>query len=217
MLSEVAGVVGDVHTEGLAAAPKPQAVYLTLDFTGPWSALTMSVAVRQARNSLDLVPQLRREVAALDPAIPLTDIKTMDDIVRDSMSRTSFTMFLLVLTAFVAVFLGFVGIYGVISYVVSQQTSELGVRMALGADAADIRSLVLGRGMTLTVIGVALGLGSAALMSRMLTSLLFETSPFDALTFVAGPIVFLAVAAVACIIPARKAARIDPTEALRSD
>ncbi len=89
--------------------------------------------------------------------------------------------------------------------------------MALGADASDIRSLVLGSGMTWTVIGLALGLGSAALMSRMLTSLLFETSPFDPLTFVAGPIVFLAVAVVACVVPARKAAGIDPTEALRSD
>ena len=89
--------------------------------------------------------------------------------------------------------------------------------MALGADSADIRTLVLRRGMTWTVIGLALGLGSAALMSRMLTSLLFETSPFDPLSFVAGPIVFLAVAVVACVIPARKAAGIDPVVALRSD
>ena len=214
---EVVGVVGDVHTEGLKAVLRPLAVYLTLDWTGPWSALTMSVAVRQSGDPSELVPQLRREVAALDPAIPLTDIETMDDIVRDSMSRTSFTMSLLVLAAFVAVFLGSVGIYGVISYVVSRRTSELGVRKALGADAANIRSLVLRRGMTSAVIGVALGLGTAALMSRMLTSLLFQTSPFDPLTFVSGPILFLVIAAIACIAPARKAAGVDPTEALRSD
>ena len=175
--------------------------------------------MRSSGEVSDLVPLLRSQVGALDSALPLRNIRTMDDVVSDSfsMSRTSFTMLLLVLAALVAVFLGSVGIYGVISYVVSQRTSELGVRMALGADAADIRSLVLGRGMTWTVIGLALGLASAVLMSRMLTSLLFETSPFDPLTFVAGPLAFLAVAAVACIVPARRAAGIDPTEALRSD
>ncbi len=89
--------------------------------------------------------------------------------------------------------------------------------MALGADSSSIRSLVLRRGMTLAVIGVVLGLGSVALVSQLLTSLLFETSPFDPLTFVAGPILFLAVAAVACIVPAQKAAGIDPADALRSD
>ena len=214
---EVAGVVGDVRVYGLDA-PAAQTVYLPLDWPRPpGGQLAMSVAVRGTGNPSDLVPQLRREVGALDPSLPLSNIDTMDEVVGDSVSRRSFTMLLLVLAAFVAVFLGSVGIYGVLSYVVSQRTSELGVRMALGADSADIRSLVLGRGMTWTVIGLAVGLGSAALMSRMLTSLLFETSPFDPLTFVAGPIVFLAVAAVACVVPARKAAGIDPTEALRSD
>jgi len=174
------------------------------------------VAVRTSGSLTDLVPQLRRVVGALDSTLPLTDVRTMDGIVGDSMSRTSFTMFLLVLAAFVAVFLGSVGIYGVISYVVSQRTSELGVRMALGADATAIRSLVLRKGMTPALIGVVLGLGSAALMSRILTSLLFEIRPFDTLTFLVGPILFLAVSVVACIAPARKAAGIDPAEALRS-
>ena len=213
---EVAGVVGDVHAEGLDAPPE-QMIYWAMDVLGPESPFTMSVAVRGSGDPSDLVPHLRREVGALDPTLPLADIETMDNVVGDSMSRTTFTMFLLVLAAFVAVFLGSVGIYGVISYVVSQRTSELGVRMALGADAADIRWMVLRKGMALAVIGVALGLGSAALMRQLLTSLLFGIRPFDPLTFVAAPIVFLTVAAVACLVPARKAAGIDPTEALRSD
>jgi ABC-type antimicrobial peptide transport system permease subunit len=153
----------------------------------------------------------------MDATLPLSNIVTMDDVVGDSMSRTSFTMSLLVLAAFVALFLGSVGIYGVISYVVSQRTSELGVRMALGADAASVRSLVLKNGMVLAVIGVVLGLVGAAFMSRMLSTLLFGISQFDPYTFVAGPIVFLAIAALACIIPAQRAAGIDPADALRSD
>ena len=116
-----------------------------------------------------------------------------------------------------ALFLGSVGIYGVISYVVSQRTSELGVRMALGADSPNIRSLVLKKGMIPAAIGIGLGLVGAALMSRTLTTLLYGISPFDSFTFIAGPIIFLAVAALACIVPAQRAARIDPADALRSD
>ena len=213
---EVAGVVGDIHAQGLDAPPA-QTIYLPVRDTLDRPRRAMSLAVRTSGNPLDLVPLLRREVGALDATLPLSNIESMDDVVGDSMSRTSFTMFLLVLAALVALFLGSIGIYGVISYVVSQRTSELGVRMALGADSSNIRSLVLTKGMILAVIGVVLGLVGAALMSRMLTTLLFGISPFDALTFIVGPTVFLAVAALACIVPAQKAAAIDPADALRSD
>ena len=212
---EVAGVVGDVHAEGLDAPPD-QMVYWPMDVLPPDPQLAMSVAVRGSGNPLDLIPQLRREVGALDPALPLTDIETMDDAVGDSVSRRSFTMFLLVLAAFVAVFLGSVGIYGVISYVVSQRSSELGVRMALGADSADIRSLVLRKGMTLAVIGVVIGLSAAAAMGELLTSLLYGVTPFDPLTFMGGSVIFLAVAALAAVIPALRASRIPPAVALQS-
>lgn len=211
---EVAGVVGDIHAKGLDVPPM-QTIYIPVRDTLDRPLRAMSIAVRGAGDPLDLVPLLRREVAAIDDALPLSRIRTMDSLVGDSMSRTSFTMTLLVLAALVALFLGSVGIYGVISYVVSQRTSELGVRMALGADSPSIRSLVLKRGMILAVTGVAVGLAGSALMSRMLTSLLFGVSPFDPLTFIAGTTVFLAVASLACIIPAQRAARIDPADALR--
>ena len=213
---EVAGVVGDIHAEGLDAPPA-QTIYIPVRDTLDRPLRAMSVAVRGSGDPLDLVPLLRREVGALDNGLPLSAVQTMDDRVGDSLSRTSFTMFLLVLAALVALFLGIIGIYGVISYVVSQRTAEIGVRIALGADSSGIRTLVLKQGMTLAVIGVALGLVGAALMSRMLTTLLFGISPFDAITFIAGPAVFLAVAAVACVIPARRAANTDPAHALRSD
>ncbi|GMR11989.1 MAG: ABC transporter permease [Gemmatimonadota bacterium] len=213
---EVAGVVGDIHAAGLDAPPR-QTIYLPVRDTLDRSLRAMSVAVRASGNPSNLVPLLRREVGALDNSLPLSNIQTMDGLVGDSMSRTSFTMFLLVIAAVVALFLGSVGIYGVISYVVSQRTKEFGVRMALGADSPGIHSLVLKQGMVLAVAGVVVGVAGAALMSRMLTTLLFGISPFDALTFIAGPAVFLGVAVVACIIPAQRAAGILPAEALRSD
>jgi putative ABC transport system permease protein len=212
----ITGVVGDVRLYGLDAPPD-QVIYLPLNWprTPTWRA--MSVAVRTSGDPLDLVPTLRREVAALDPGLPLGNIESMNDVVRASMSRTSFTMFLLLLAAVVAAFLGSVGIYGVLSYLVGQRTPEIGVRAALGADAAAIQSHVLGKGMMPAVIGTAVGLAGAALMSRMLESLLFGITPFDPVTFIAGPIMFLMVAMLGCVVPARRAARIDPASALRND
>ena len=213
---EVVGVVGDVHAEGLRAAPLAQAVYVPLDGPRPGSQLTMSVAVRGSGNPSDLVPQLRREVGALDPALPLADIETMDHVVADSMSRTSFTMSLLLLAAIIALFLGSVGIYGVISYIVSRRTSEIGVRLALGADSTKVRRMILIQGMKLAGAGVGIGLLAATAMGRLLTSLLFGVTPFDPLTFVGGSAIFLAVAALAAIIPALRASRIPPAVALQS-
>jgi putative ABC transport system permease protein len=210
----VVGVVGDIRYRGLDA-PDADIIYLPMDWprTATWRG--MSVAVRASGGPAALVPTLRREVAAIDPGLPLSDIQTMEDVVSESMSGTTFTMSLLVLASFVAVFLGSVGIYGVISYVVRQRTAEIGVRMALGADAADTRLRVLRLGMAPAVIGIVVGLTSAALLNRTLESLLFEVGVFDPLTFVAAPILFLVIAALACVIPARRATKIDPAEALR--
>ena len=176
----------------------------------------MSVAVRGNGNPSDLVPQLRREVGALDPALPLADIETMDDVVADSMSRTTFTMTLLVLAAIIALFLGSVGIYGVISYIVSQRTSEIAVRLALGADSKKVRRMILVHGMKLSGAGVVIGLLAAVAMSRLLTSLLYGVSSFDPVTLVGGSLIFLAVAALAAVIPALRASRIPPAVALQS-
>jgi len=212
---DVAGVVGDVHAWGLDSDPTPT-VYVPVRDTTDRPIRAMSVAVRTSGDPLDLIPQLRAEVGELDPSIPLADVRSMESLVGDSMSRTSFTMVLLVLAAVVALFLGSVGIYGVISYVVGQRTSELGVRMALGAEASDVRLLILRKGVMLAATGVVLGVVGAIGMSRMLSALLFGVSPLDPITFMIGPVVFFVVAIAACVIPAQRAARLDPLDALRS-
>jgi putative ABC transport system permease protein len=163
-----------------------------------------------------LVPAIRGVIEAIDPDLAVSDIRTMEDVVSDSMSRTSFTMTLLLLAAFIAVFLGSVGIYGVISYIVSQRTSEIGVRLAIGADSKEVRKMILLHGMKLAGVGVVIGLLAAAAMGRLLTSLLVGVGAFDLLTFAGGSAIFLTVAALAAVIPAVRASRIPPAVALQS-
>jgi putative ABC transport system permease protein len=212
---EVAGVVGDVRIYSLDRPPEP-VMYLPLNWQRTPTWRPMSVAVRTAGDPSDVVPALREEVASVDPALPLSDIATMEDVVRESMSETTFTMFLLVVAALVSVFLGAVGVYGVISYVVSQRTSEFGVRAALGATSFDITAGVLRRGLVLAALGVASGLGAASLLGGVLESFLFDVPALDLLTFAVGGALFLLVAASACIVPARRAANVDPATALRT-
>jgi putative ABC transport system permease protein len=126
-------------------------------------------------------------------------------------------MSLLVLAAAIALFLGSIGIYGVISYVVSHRTAEIGVRLALGADPDNVRRIILSQGMKLAVAGIAIGLVAAAAMSGLLGTLLYEVSPLDPLTLIGSSVVFLSVAALACVIPARRAAHTAPAEALRGE
>jgi ABC-type antimicrobial peptide transport system permease subunit len=151
----------------------------------------------------------------LDPDLPISEIRTLETVVSESLSRTTFTMALLILGAAVALFLGCVGIYGVISYIVVQRTTEIGVRMALGADPSEVRRLVLSQGMAVTGIGLALGLVATLGLGNVLSSLLYGVSRFDALTLVGGLVVFLAVATLATAVPAFRASRIPPSEALR--
>ena len=209
------GVVGNVHANGLDT---PTDVYMykpMLDSVrggvGP-----MSMVVRSDAEPLSLVPAIRSVIGAIDPDLAISDIRSMEEEVADSMSRTSFTMSLLLLAAFIALFLGSVGIYGVISYIVSQRTSEIGVRLALGADSGQVRGMILIDGMKLAGAGVVIGLLAAAAMGRLLTSLLYGVSSFDPVTFVGGAAIFLAVAALAAVIPALRASRISPAVALQS-
>jgi glucans biosynthesis protein C len=214
--STVVGVVGDVHGGGLDEEVQQVIYNAMLDSVGGGvSAMTLVLAT--AVDPLGIVPDVRRAIGELDADLPITDVMSMDEVVGDSLSRTSFTMSLLVLAALVALFLGSVGIYGVISYIVSQRTSEIGVRLALGATPVDVRGLVLRQGMKLALAGVAVGVGGALAMNRVLGSLLFEVSPSDPVAIGGGAVIFLSVAALASIVPARRAAQTPPAEALRGD
>ena len=209
------GVVGDVRAAGLQV-PGEQYVYKPMLDSVRGGVRPMTMVVRSDGDPLSLVPAIRRVIEAIDSDLPISNIGTMEDVVAGSMSRTSFTMSLLLLAAIIALFLGSVGIYGVISYIVSQRTSEIGVRLALGADSKRVRRMILIHAMKLAGAGVVIGLLAAAAMGRLLSSLLFGVSSFDPVTFVSGSLIFLAVAAVAAVIPALRASRIPPAVALQS-
>ncbi len=214
--AKIIGVVGDVHQHGLEQAMEATIYMPMMDSVGG-GVRAMSVAVRTSGSTQSLVPAVRRLVAELDPQLPITGVRTMDDIVSQSMNRTSFATLLLALAAFVGLFLGSVGIYGVISYMVTQRTVELGIRQALGASAGAIRGMVVRQGVTVAALGVAIGLAGAVAMGRVMTSLLYGVKAFDPVTLVGGAVVFLAVAVVASLLPAQRAARVAPSEALRSE
>jgi len=163
-----------------------------------------------------LVPMIRSTIESIDADLPIGNLRPMEELVGDSLSRTSFTMSLLVLAALIALFLGSVGIYGVISYIVNQRTPEIGLRLALGADAKNVRRMILMQAMRLAGTGVLVGLVAVAGLGRLLASLLYGVSPFDPLTLVGGAVIFLAVAALAGVIPALRASRIPPAVALQS-
>jgi ABC-type antimicrobial peptide transport system permease subunit len=164
-----------------------------------------------------LASSLRPAVDRVDASAPLMRIRTMEEIVESSFAQLSFTMTLMVIAAGLAVVLGLVGLYGVISYVVSQRTAEIGVRLALGARPGQVRAMVLRQGLSVALVGVAVGLVAAIAATRVLSSLLFDVSERDPATFASVTAILIAVSALASYLPARRAANIDPLEAVRQD
>ncbi|HMB54757.1 MAG TPA: ABC transporter permease [Thermoanaerobaculia bacterium] len=218
--STIAGVVGDVHFDGLTEDP-PELIYYV---NGPlpegmngWFARTLTVTVRTSGPPLGLADGVREAIWAEDPNLPIANVRTARDVVDRSMARTSFTMVLLVIAAAVALVLGSVGLYGVISYLVSLRTQEIGVRMALGAAAGDVARMVVRQGLTVAGIGVAIGIAGAFAATRLMKALLFGVAPTDLPTFGAVVTTLLLVAAAASWFPARRAAAIDPLRALRHE
>jgi predicted permease len=214
--ARVVGVVADVHDAGLELPVDPTIYKPMLDSVGG-GVRAMVMTVKTEGDPEALVPGIRSAVEGLDPDLPITALEPMSRIVGDSLSRTSFTMTILALAALVALFLGSVGIYGVLSYVASQRTAEMGVRLALGANASKVRHMILGQGMALAGIGVALGLAGAVALGGVMGSLLYGIDALDPVTLAGVSVVFLLVAAVASFLPAERAARTPPAVALRSD
>jgi putative ABC transport system permease protein len=174
----------------------------------------MGLVIRTAGDPAALATTLRREVQALDKDQPVYSVRTFDDVVANSLGTRRVSMQLFAVFAGAALLLAALGIYGVMAYSVTQRTREIGIRMALGAQRSDVLGLVIRQGMMLTVIGVVVGLAGAFALTRLITSLLFGVAATDPLTFVAIPLLLLFVALIACYLPARRAARLDPKVAL---
>ena len=213
----IIGVVGDVRDRGLQEKPVEAIYYPMLRYAESleWAPESFNLVVRAHGGALGLVAPVRAAVAAIDPNLPLAHVETLAQVVARSIARTSFTMMLLVIAAAVALFLGAVGLYGVISYVVSQRTREIGVRMAIGAARSHIFRMVLREGLIIAAVGIALGLAVSLALTRLLQTLLFGVSATDPEVFVALPLFLVAVALIASWLPARRAAAIEPLEAIR--
>ena len=213
----VVGVVGSVKRDSLSS-PGEVGVYLPMGQRGAFNfPAQMSLVVRSERAPSAIGPDLRAAISTLDRTVPVGVARRMGALVGGSAARARFTMLLLATFASVALVLGAVGIYGVVSYAVARRTREIGVRMALGARATDVLAMVLGQGGLLVAGGVALGVVAALAASRVLAGFLFGVTPNDPGVFIAVPALLGGVAIAACLVPARRAARVDPLVALRAD
>ncbi len=206
----VVGVVRDVKQYGLDTPGTP-ALYLP-SAQVPNSSMTLVVQTRAEPDRM--VAAIRREILALDPDQAVFNIATMDQVVSDSTSLRRFSMFLLGLFAALALLLAAIGIYGVLAQSVAQRTQEIGIRMALGAQTRDVLKLVIGHGLTLTLLGVVAGVAGAFALTRLMANLLFGVGATDPTTFVGIPLLLTAIALLACYVPARRAAKLDPIKAL---
>jgi putative ABC transport system permease protein len=210
---EIVGVVGDVKSGSLEAPTRPQ-IYAP---QAPDYAGIMAVVVRTSGDPRTLIGSVRAKLKAIDSAIPIDKVRTMEQVVGDTVIGRRFNMLLLGLFAALALVLTTIGLYGSISYWVTQRTREIGIRMALGANRSEVLWLVLKQGMTLAVFGVAAGLVAAFGLTRLLSKMLFGIAPNDPATFAAVSLLLTLVAALACMIPARRAASVEPMQALRSE
>jgi putative ABC transport system permease protein len=205
----VIGIVGNVHQFGLDTGPTFDAY-----FVGGW---TPYLVVHTASDPVTVAADIRDVVHKVDPNLPITHMTTMDGLLSDSVSPRRFSAVLVGIFAALALLLAAIGIYGVMSYTVSQRTQEIGLRLALGAQLANVRGMVLGQSLKLTLIGVGLGLAGAFVLARFLASLLFGIGTYDPVTFLSVAFLLIVVALAASYIPARRAMHVDPIVALRGE
>jgi putative ABC transport system permease protein len=209
----IVGVAGDVKHFGLDLPEEP-ALYTPYTQINPWKRW-MSIAARTQGDAAATGQALKKEIWKVDSQLPVTKVETMSDVAATSFAARRFNMSLLSLFAGLALALAAIGIYGVMSNAVTQRTQEIGIRLALGARAIDVLKLIIRNGLTLVLIGVAIGLGGAFALTRLMTTLLFGVTPTDGLTIAIVSAVLIVVALLACFIPARRATKVDPLVALR--
>jgi putative ABC transport system permease protein len=209
---EVVGIVGSVHHEGLHVPPRPT---LYVPFRQSVFS-TMWIMLRTPGDPMALANDVRQALREIDSTLPAAAMAPLATVIDDSIAQRRFSMLLLAVFAAVALFLAAVGLYGVVAYAVSQRTQEIGLRMAIGAQRSDVLRMVLGDGMKLAAVGVVFGLGTALALARYTESMLFGVTPLDAVSYAATAAVMLAVSALACYVPARRASAVDPLQALRT-
>jgi predicted permease len=222
-LHEVVGVVEDVRENGVDQVAPATVYWPSLmgdpsapEKLGAWRTVYFAMRTNRAGTET-FINEMQQAVWSVNPNLPVADIGTMQDISSDSMARTSFTLVMLAIAGSMALLLGIIGIYGVISYAVSQRTREIGIRLALGAQKSELKWMFVRSALAVTAVGIAIGLGAAAALMRLMKSLLFGISPLDPFTYIAVPLVLAASAILASYLPARRAASIDPVEALRAE
>jgi predicted permease len=221
---EVIGVVEDVRVHGVDEKA-PAIVYWPAMINDPYTPKPtidaprfVTFAIRSNRAGTEsFLKQVQQAVWSVNASLPIASVNTMQEIYSQSLARTSFTLAMLAIAGAMALALSLIGIYGVISYAVSQRTREIGIRLALGAQKAELRWLFVRSALVLTGVGIVIGLGAAAALMRLMKTLLFGISPLDPLTFLAVPLILATAAALASYLPARRAAGVDPVEALRAE
>lgn len=212
---EVVGVVGDVRADGLNH-PAPRLVFRPMA-DEQFISRNMTYLVRSSRVGTEgFLRELQHAVWSVDSNVPVANLRTLDEMQAESMSQTSFAMVMLSIASGVALLLALVGIYGVLSYIATERTHEIGIRMALGAQGRDVRGLFLRRGLALTLVGIVTGIGAAMLLTPVMSALLYGVGPMDPLTYAIVAVALGAVALLATYLPARRASRVPPVVALRS-
>jgi predicted permease len=209
--TEIVGVVGDVRYDNLTAEAEPFVYYPYPGLTYPF----MTLVIRTAGDPAEMAPAIRREIAAIDPDQPVSDVRTMTQVMADTVARARFNTLLLAIFAGLATLLAAVGIFGVMSYSVQLRTREIGLRMALGAQPARVLMMMLRQGLLLTLVGIGVGLAGALALSRVMSGLLYGVTASDPATFATIVVVLAVVSLIACYIPARRATRVDPLIALK--
>jgi len=211
----VVGIVGDVKEMGLEAPAKPEMFFPYQQMGGTLWNIPRDLIVRTTGDPLSITPALRQAIWSVDSSQPISNIRTMDEILAEEVAQRRVGMTMLVAFATLALLLASLGIYGVISYSVTQRTQEIGIRMALGASRGDVLRLVMTDGLRLAATGVAIGLGAAFAMTRLMAGLLYGVSASDPRTLAVVTVLLTAVALLACYVPARRATKVDPMIALR--
>jgi putative ABC transport system permease protein len=208
---EIVGVVGGVRQSSLEAQPGPTmyVAYPQSAFSGMW------IVVRTKSDPVSLAAAVRQTVREIDSNLPAFSLTPLTTVISDSVAQRRFLMLVLTVFASIALFLAAVGLYGVVAYMVSQRTQEIGLRMAIGAQRGDVLQMILGGGMKLAIVGVAIGLVAALSLSSVMSTMLYEIERFDPSSYIVTALILLAIAALACYVPARRAIRVDPIVALR--